>query len=337
VRVRAFEPGDAARWDDYVRATPGSSFGHLSGWRALVEASYGCEAWYWLAEDEGRIRGVLPLFVRRRREPALFSAPGGLLADDAATAAALLEPARERLERERLEYLELRDQAREWPGLKTSGEHCTLVLDLAGREEDQWKAFDSKLRNQIRKGQKSGFGVRWGRDQVPAFHRVMLENLRDLGTPLRGKRYFERALSALERADLLVLDLGGRPAGAMFVVEHRDTTSDPWASSPRRLLHLCPNQVLYWEALRRGIARGMRHFDFGRSQWHSGTFQFKIQWGATPRPLYYQYLMGRGARLPTLEDQKRGYDLAVRLWKRLPLWAARPLGERVKRLFPEVL
>ena len=337
MRVRPFEPGDGARWDDYVRATPGSSFGHLSGWKTLIERSYGCESCYWLAETEGRIRGVLPLFGRRGREPALFSAPGGLLADDAATAAALLEPARERLAREKLEYLELRDQAQAWPGLETSGEHCTLVLDLAAHEEDQWKAFGAKLRNQIRKGQKSGFGVRWGRDQVPAFHRVMLENLRDLGTPLRARGYFARALALLERSDLLVLDLAGRPAGAMFVVEHRDTASDPWASSPRRLLHLCPNQVLYWEAIRRAIGHGIARFDLGRSQWGSGTFQFKVQWGATPRPLYYQYVMGRARRLPTLEDQKHGYELAVRVWKRLPLWVAGPLGERVKRLFPEVL
>ena len=337
MRVRPFEPGDHARWDDYVRAQPGSSFGHLSGWKALVEETYGCESCYWLAEDEGRLRGVLPLFVRTRRGRALFSAPGGLLADDEATAAALLEPARERLAREGLDYLELRDQAREWPGLTTSGEHCTLVLDLAGREEDQWKAFGTKLRNQIRKGQRSGFGVRWGRDQVPAFHRVMLESMRDLGTPLRGTRYFARALEALERADLLVLDLRGRPAAAMFVVEHRTMASDPWASSPRRLLALCPNQVLYWEAIRRSIARGLGTFDFGRSQWNSGTFQFKAQWGATPRPLYYQYLAGRSARLPTLEDQKRGYGLAVQAWKRLPLWAAGMLGEPVKRLFPEVV
>lgn len=337
MQVRRLEPGDRVRWDEYVRATPGSSFGHLSGWKSLVEESYGCEAWYWFAEQDGRIRGVLPLFARRQRGRALFSAPGGLLADDAAAAAALIEPARERLASERLDYLELRDQVREWPGLTTSGEHCTLVLDLAASEDDQWKAFGSKLRNQIRKGQKSGFRARWGRDQLPAFHRVMLEAMRDLGTPLRGERYFRRALEALERADLLVLDLGGRAAGAMFVVEHRDTASDPWASSPRRLLALCPNQVLYWEAIRRSIARGLRHFDFGRSQWHSGTFQFKAQWGATPRPLYYQYLMGRAKRLPTLEDQKRGYDLAVRAWRRLPLWAAGLLGERVKRLFPEVV
>ena len=58
--------------------------------------------------------------------------------------------------------------------------------------------------------------------------------------------------------------------------------------------------------------------------------------GATPVPLYYQYLLGRARRVPTLEDQKQGYRLAVEAWKRLPLPVARPAGERVKRLFPEV-
>jgi len=320
-----------------VRGRDDSHFGHRLGWKALIEDTYGCPGWYWLAEDGERVRGVLPLFVRTRRGRALFSAPGGLLAEDQEVARALLAPARERVAAERLDYLELRDQARAWPELETSGEHCTLVLALSRDEETQWKGFDHKLRNQIRKGQKSGFTPHWGRDGLGVFHRVLLENLRDLGTPLRGARYFERALDALPGAELLVVGRPREPAGAMFFVAHGGTAYDPWASSRRRLLSQCPNQVLYWEAIRRAIALGLTRFDMGRSQWESGTFRFKAQWGAEPRPLHYQYLRGAARELPTLEDQKRGYGLAVALWKRLPLWAAGPLGERAKRMFPEVV
>jgi FemAB-related protein (PEP-CTERM system-associated) len=319
-------------------AAEGSHFGQLTGWKALTETRYGCEAEWWLAEDGDRIRGVLPLFVRRGREPALFSAPGGLLAEDERVAAALLEPATARLRRERLGYLELRDQRRRWPDLVTSEEHCTLELELAGDAESQWKGFDAKLRNQIRKGEKSGFALQWGADQVDDFHRVMLENLRDLGTPVRSAGYFRDALAALRgRADLLLLRAPEGPAGAMFFITHRRVAFDPWASSLRRFFARCPNQVLYWEALRRAIALGCTRFDFGRSQWNSGTFAFKAQWGAQPVPLYYQYVLGRATRPPTLEDQKHGYDFAVRAWKRLPLPLAALLGEPVKRMFPEVL
>jgi FemAB-related protein (PEP-CTERM system-associated) len=321
-----------------VRARPDSHFGQLAAWRELVAGTYGCRPLYLLAEEGERLCGILPLFERRGREPALFSAPGGLLADDETVAAALLETAREALAARRLQYLELRDQRRAWSGLETTQEHVTMVLELAADTEVQWKAFDAKLRNQIRKAQRMGFEARWGPEQLPLFHRVMLENMRDLGTPIRGLPYYQRTLEALgTAAGVLILLLEGEPAGTMFAVAHRDTMTAPWASSLRRFFAWCPNQMLYWEALQRAIALGLGRFDFGRSQWHSSTYRFKEQWGATPVPLYYQYVLGRAKRIPTLEAQKGGYALAVALWRRLPLPLARWLGERAKRLFPEVL
>lgn len=338
LRVRRFEARDAGAWDAYVRATPGSHFGQLAAWKTLTERSHGVEARYWLAEEDGRLRGVLPLFRKGGRAPQLFSAPGGLLADDDAVAAALLAPAREAVARERLAWLELRDQRRAWPGLETNDEHVTMELQLAPDAEAQWRAFDAKLRNQVRKGEKAGFERRWGHDGVGAFHRVLLENMRDLGTPIRGEGYYRLALELLgTAADVLVIAHAGDPAGAMFTVTHAGGCTDPWASSLRRHFARCPNQVLYWEALQRAIARGLERFDFGRSQWNSGTFLFKQQWGARPVPLHYQYVLGTAGAMPTLAAQKGTLDLAVRIWRTLPLPLAAALGEPAKRMFPEVL
>jgi FemAB-related protein (PEP-CTERM system-associated) len=334
--VRPFEERDSASWDAYVARAPGAHFGQLSAWKRLTERAFGCPARYWIAEEEGRVRGTLPLFRKRGLlGRSLFSAPGGLLADDDAVAEALLQPAREAVRSEGLEYLELRDQRRRWPNLETSQEHATLVLRLEAGPDAQWKRFDAKLRNQIRKGEKAGFEARWDAGLGARFHRVMLENLRDLGTPVRGASYFGAAADALgEAAAILVLEHAGRPAGAMFLARLGDTVWDPWASSLRRFFALCPNQVLYWEAIRWAIARGATQFDMGRSQWESGTFRFKRQWGAAPVPLYYQYVLGRARRAPTLETQQHTFDLATRLWRRLPLALAGPLGERVRRRTP---
>lgn len=338
LRVREYEPADRAAWDAYVRGSALSHFGQRVAWMELTERAYGVPARWWLAEEAGRIRGVLPLFRKGGRVPQLFSAPGGLLADDDATAAALLQPAREEVARDRLAWLELRDQLRAWPGLDTNDEHVTMLLELAGDAEEQWKAFDAKLRNQVRKGEKAGFERRWGAANVAAFHRVLLENMRDLGTPIRGVAYYRLALERLgEAADVLVIARAGEPAGAMFTVAHRDTLMDPWASSLRRFFPLCPNQVLYWEALQRAIGRGLKRFDFGRSQWDSPTYRFKQQWGARPVPLHYQYVLGTAAHVPTLAAQKGSLELAVRVWKRLPLPLAAALGEPAKRLYPEVM
>jgi FemAB-related protein (PEP-CTERM system-associated) len=337
---RPFIDADRESWDAYVRGRPESHPGQLTAWRTLTATTYGSRPVYWLAEDGGRVTGILPLFEKRRlgRLHSLFSAPGGLLADDEPTARGLLAPLVERVRAERLAWLELRDQRHSWPDLATTEEHCTQELALAPDAEAQWAGFDAKLRNQIRKGEKAGLAVRWGHDQLDAFWRVMLENMRDLGTPWRGVAYFRRALECFgDAARVLVVGHGDEPVGAMFLVVHGDRAVDLWASSLRRHFALCPNQVLYWEAMQAMIRAGVRRFDFGRSQWDSPTFHFKEQWGARAIPLSYQYALGTAAAAPRFAAQRQGFDLAVRGWKRLPLPVARWLGEPVRRLFPELM
>jgi len=302
-----------------------------------MEETYRVRSSYWIAEDKSGIRGILPLFRKTGFHPLLFSAPGGLLADNEEIAEALMEPARLLLKQEHLEMIELRDQTRAWPKLLTNEHHVTLVLDLSATIEGQWKSFATSLRTKIRKGQKADFGVHWDRNRVKDFHRVMLENMRDLGTPLRNVAYYRKALAYLGQAgDLLILMHEGKPAGTLFTVAHRDLLINPLGSCRKDFWALRSNELLYWEALKYAIDHGFKRFDFGRSQWNSGTFNFKIKWGAKPVQLYYQYILGRAARIPVLEDQKKRYNLAVEIWKKLPLAAAGFLGELARKRFPDL-
>jgi serine/alanine adding enzyme len=336
IRVAPLLGDDEAEWDAYVVSRPGTHFAQRTAWRRIMKEFFPAAERALLARDDaGRIVGVLPAY---RRKDALFSAPGGLVADHADAARALLDTARAEVTRDSLRWLELRDQAVAWPGLETNPEHVTLVLELAADEDAQWTSFDAKLRNQIRKAQKSGLTCRRGHEHLPAFHRVFSECMRDLGTPAMEAAYFARVLERYgEAADVFVAYRGKEPVGGMFVVRHGDTLFDPWAASLRRYFHLNPNNLVYWEALRHAIATGLRRFDFGRSQPGSGTYRFKEQFGARTLPLFYQYVLGRATRVPTLEDQKSSLDLAVRLWRRLPLPVTRALGPRARRLFPEAL
>lgn len=336
IAIDLMEGASEAPWDAYVGGRPEAHFGQRTAWRRLAEEHFAVAARWWYARDEAdRVVGVLPLF---RGRDSLFSAPGGLLADTPEIATALLERAGGEIERDGLRWLELRDQAVEWPGLETNPEHVTLVLDLAADEDAQWSAFDAKLRNQVRKATRSGLRCERGAAHVAAFHRVFSENMRDLGTPAMELAYFRRALDHFgDDAEVLVIYREDVAMGGMFVIQQGTTLYDPWASSLRRYFALCPNPLVYWEAIRLAIARGARRFDFGRSQPGTGTYRFKTQFGAVPHPLYYQYARGRAARIPTLADQKSSFGLAVRAWQHLPLPLARAIGPRARRLFPEAL
>jgi lipid II:glycine glycyltransferase (peptidoglycan interpeptide bridge formation enzyme) len=72
-----------------------------------------------------------------------------------------------------------------------------MVLDLLTDEEGQWQVFNAKLRNQIRKAQKSGLKFVVGHlNLLDGFYDVFARNMRDLGTPIYAKHFFHNILEA---------------------------------------------------------------------------------------------------------------------------------------------
>jgi hypothetical protein len=85
--------------------------------------------------------------------------------------------------------------------------------------------------------------------------------------------------------------------------------------------------LLYWETLRRACADGYGRFEFGRSTRGSGTYRFKLQWGAREEPLYWYTIRLRGAARPSPEAA----GLVARAWQRMPLALATTIGPTVRR------
>jgi len=321
-------------WDAFLQNHPGAHFAQRFEWRNLISASFGFKSEFWTANRGGFIVGVLPLFDNGR---VGFSAPGGIVADDAEAAEALVAVARDFRERKRLRYVELRAQRQRWGDLPTNCEHCTLILDLPPQEDAIWRALSGTLRNEIRRGQKK-LTVSWGSSRLNEFYRVYSKNMRDLGTPIRSLRYYTEIASLLRNdVDLVFAEHEGRVVASMFLVAQGTAWQDPWASALREAFPLRPNQLMYWETLREAIRREFKTFDFGRSQWNSGTYAYKLQWGAVPAPLYYQYLLAPGEAVPSFAQQTQNLQWASNVWRKLPLPVTRGLGDLVRRHLTEVL
>jgi FemAB-related protein (PEP-CTERM system-associated) len=357
---------DRATWDAFVERHPGATMYHLSAWTDLIEEVFGHRAERLAAvvaggatdatsnhradtrhadrssAHEGHVVGVLPIVYFQTPLFGRFAASmpfvnyGGVAADSPEAAALLFDAAVTDARLHRASYLELRHAQRLFTGTPYQSHKVAMVLPLLGDAEAQWNGLDRKLRNQIRKAEKSGFAVRiGGAELLDDFHAVMSENMRDLGSPMHGRRLFERILAAFpECSRLFCVSLGGRPVAASLVLWHRDRLEVPWASALRRYNALCPNLLMYWEMLKFGIARGFRSFDFGRSTPNAGTFHFKKQWGAQPVPLFWEYWLADGATLPDRSPSNPKFAAAIALWQRLPVAVTRTLGPMLVRNIP---
>jgi FemAB-related protein (PEP-CTERM system-associated) len=333
---------DGPAWDAYVSRHPEASAYHVFGWREIISKAFGHETRYLTAQSPEGIRGVLPLVLFRSRIFGRFvvSMPflnyGGVLADSPEAAEALVAAAVDETRRAGATYLELRHTRQLFPRLQAKRHKVAMAVALQSSEDAQWQAIDRKVRNQVRKGQKSGLRIaQGGAELLGAFYAVFARNMRDLGTPVYGIGWFREILRGFPDASrLFVVYAGLQPVAGSFVLWHRSTIEVPWASALREFNPQCANVLMYWEMLRFAVERGFRTFDLGRSTPGEGTFHFKRQWGAEPRELVWEYWTADGGALPDLSPKNPKFERAIAAWRRLPVGVTRVLGPPVVRHIP---
>jgi len=340
LRVRTDAP--ASLCEAYVDAHPTGTGYHYPGWLELIGDVFGHDTRYLTVESPSGVAGVLPLVFFRSRLFGTFTVSlpfvnyGGVLADDAAAAGALLDAAIGETRAAGGTHLELRHTQRQFESLSPKRHKVAMLLPLAETPDRQWEGLDRKVRNQVRKGEKSALvATIGGLELVPDFYAVFAHNMRDLGTPVYGREFFEAVVRRFPQTSrVFVVQHDGRPVAGSLVVWHRGVAEVPWASALRSSNAVSANVFLYWQMLRFCIEQKQRIFDFGRSTPNEGTFHFKKQWGAEPRELVWEYWTAPGVDVPNLNPKNPKFDLAIRAWQRLPVPVATMIGPRIVRNIP---
>jgi len=339
VRVEPFQ-GSSAEWDSAVRGSTGWTHFHLYDWHRIFEGVFGHECIYLVARNEqDAIGGILPL-VRVRSllfGHYLVSLPflnyGGPLGTTGAVRA-LAAAAAARAATDGVKLLELRSRQELPLDLPVSHRKITVVLDLPPQgSQALFKSFDSKLRSQIRRPQKEGVEVRFGRDQVGPFFEVFSSHMRDLGTPTQPRRFFEAIADSFPDAWFGCAWLAEKPVACGAGFRWGGEFEMTWASSLYAYNKLAPNMLLYWAFMERAMEQGLTLFNFGRCTPGSGTHRFKRQWGSRDEQLWW-YQQGRGDTTATPSPDHGAFSWGPRLWRRLPLPVATALGPRIVRYIP---
>jgi len=342
MKVRLARPDDFQKIEEFVTNASSSSLYHRAQWLDVVERSFGHTCYYLISEKDEGITGVLPLVHLKSRifGNMLVSMPyfnyGGVCADEERTENHLIEKAIEIATTVGAGHVELRQERRLNNGLAVKSSKVSMRLDLPEDPEELWKKFPSKLRSQVKIPQKAGMIVRMGGfEEIDSFYEVFTINMRALGTPVLPKSFFKNILEIFPGSTCIcTVYLENIPVASGFLAGFKGRLEIPWASSLRKYNRSSPNMLLYWTCLKFGCEKGYRVFDFGRSTPMESTFRFKEQWGASPHPLYWHYWMRKDQPVPDISPHNPKYQLAINLWKKLPLPVTRYLGPLIVKNIP---
>lgn len=339
--VRSLEPALEAEWNAYVYEHPLGSPFHLTHWRDVVAEVFHYQPLYLLALEQGRVAGLLPLFLVQNllMGRVLLSTPfavyGGVLASHEEAKRALVGRACELAEQLRTQYLELRNASDDQlNGFHLVRRYATFQRELPSDESAILQSIPRKTRYMIRKALRHPYETRVTAS-LDGFFDLYSRNLRRLGTPCFPRRYFEilqqRFGPALEIREVL---LQGRPVAVVMSFYFRDRVLPYYGASDPAYWEYAPNDYMYFDLMRAAAARGIRIFDFGRSKLGTGSFAFKAHWGMECKELPYEVRLVRRKTLPNYTPLNPRYQWAVRLWRRLPLSLTRWIGPHLIRLVP---
>jgi serine/alanine adding enzyme len=332
-----------SRWERLCDQVGERSPSRRLEWLAVFQEGLGHTPFVLEAASAGETLGMLPLvkmqsFLFGKFLVGLpFLNVGGVLATDECAAGRLIDQAMELADKLNVKYLELRHEVRQ-PNPSFNHELTEKVhmrLELPASREELWSRLGTKVRNQVRKAEKEGVTIEWGRDNLLRdFYAVFSRNMRDLGTPVFSCRLFAMILVHLaDAAEICVARHHGQAIAAAILLHGRGISEVPSAGSLRTAKNLNGNMLMYWHLLVRSIEREQQAFDFGRSTEGSNTFRFKAQWGAAPHPAVWQFYVRQGHVSDMRPDNPRN-QRRIAVWKRLPVWLTRLAGPAIVRGIP---
>ena len=290
----------------------------------------------------GQISGFLPLFAinspltGRRLVSLPFSDFCPLLAEDEASADALVDQAIQLTHEQKAKYLELRTGSNvilaRRRDLAEGNLYVRWLLPLAADPESVWSGLRKPAQHQVKKSQKLGVQVRIAqlREDMSHYYRLHLQTrCKKHGMPAQPQSYFFALWDNFAKSGvmhLLLAEYQGTVIGGMILLASGTTIRYAYGASDEHYLNLAPNNLLMWTAIKLGCTQGYQTLDMGRTACdNQGLMEFKRRWGTIKEPLPYYYYPQMDGLASTSENSWK-FRLLTACWKKLPLAVAGPLG-----------
>ncbi len=330
-------------WDRYVTCHSDGTLFHTVAWRDAVCDCFPHESYFLLAEDSGRIVGILPLFLVRSRLAGrlLISVPyatcGGILADSDGIARALFDESQEIARRFRCRSIEFRSERAVLAGLPIVDRYVGFARELPAEAGAVLVWLPRKARAVVRHARvRHKLSLSIDDAHVEDVWNLYARNMRRLGSINYPRRFFERLLARTPGAHWTALVFwNGRPVAGLITFLFKDRVVPYFFGCTDEARECGAAHYVYYRMMQRGAEFGYRNFDFGRSRRDNrGSFDFKRFQGFEPRPLGYQCFALDGRKGPNLTPTALGFKVARAIWSHLPLFVTRPLGARLATHIP---
>lgn len=271
-------------------------------YKRFLEELLGCGSRYWVAVEDGRILGVLPVMEKvGHYGPVWNSLPfygsnGGILAETPEAEQVLYQHYRHLLQTEApaaatmvgnplappqiptADYEFLDERIGQWTSLETSPEALLAKLD-------------SSTRRNIKKADAAGMTVRSDPTALSFLETCHRDTMAAMGGNAKSPAFFTvfpKHFQADRDYRIYVAEMDGQPIAALLLFYFQKTVEYFIPATLPESRTVQPMALILIQAMREAVELGYTHWNWGGT-WltQEGVYRFKKKWGAEDKPYRY--------------------------------------------------
>jgi len=310
-------------WDQQIRRFPNKNFGHESAWLDYLGSAYPRNPIeYFEIRDATRVVGYFCMARVKKYRFSLYRSPLagagrclGLVVEPHVDQSELVRGLVELCKSNRIAHLEISNNWLDERLMRRMGfrvlPNVVHVCRLEGGERAVWARMQSRCRARIRKAEKNGLVAETTDDPgivevfYSQFTRVMERKHLPVPYSLTMARAMFRHLVPVDKLFAIRVKYRDRVIATGLYLHDDRALYYLDAGYDEDYLHLSPNELLHWTAMKLAIVRGIRSFQIGIGS--PSRFTQKLGGDELPCPVY------RKSFVPLLETVQTGYVVGRRM------------------------
>jgi len=338
--IKVINPIEFPTWDSLLETSDQTTFLHTAVWAKVLSESYGYKPLFFTIIENGRLAGLIPVmevdsFLTGKRGVSLpFTDICHPIADSDDIFRELLECITQYGGRAGWKSIELRGGSGFLDDAPASSEQFMHTIRLDGDETLLKKTFRDSTRRNIRKAEREGVDIAFGRsrDDLKTFYDLHCQTRKHHGLPPQPWSFFEKVHEHVitpQNGFVVLAAYQGRPVAGAVYFHFRNEAIFKYGASDRNHLDRRPNNLVMWEAIKKYSQKGFKILDLGRTELENfGLRQFKKGWGSVERKAsYYLYDIQKDRFVAENKAPKKSYTV----FKHLPISLMRLTGNILYR------
>ena len=198
------------------------------------------------------------------------------------------------------------------------------------RKKELIEHYKSRTRGYVRKSLKNSYQLKEGVQHIDDFYYILRQTYKKHGTPLLPKNLFINLYKTFkEDFHLFVLYKDNIPSATMLVLQDGRLSWYGWGGVEESFTKELAGYAVYHKVIEYTVTNhNTEIFDFGRSPYKGGTYQFKSNFGAKPVKI--------DIIKPKDNNIYETYKLAANIYKKLPYFVTDYIGPKLTKYLADL-